>query len=58
MVGEVLEELGVPYEIKLYKRDPKTMRAPADLRAAPPEYLAVGQQVVDLAAVSLQHPPA
>ena len=32
----LLEELGVPYEIKLYKRDPKTMRAPADLRAVHP----------------------
>ncbi len=32
----LLEELSVPYEIKLYKRDPKTMRAPADLRAVHP----------------------
>ena len=24
----LLEELGEPYEIKLYKPDPKTMRAP------------------------------
>ena len=32
----LLEELGVPYEVKLYKRDPATMRAPADLRAVHP----------------------
>jgi len=32
----LLEELGVPYEIKLYKRDPKTMRGPAELRAVHP----------------------
>jgi len=41
-----------------FRRFGNNRRAPADLRAAPPEYLAVGQQVVDLAAVSLQHPPA
>ena len=27
----LLEELGVPYELKLYKRDPKTMLAPPEL---------------------------
>jgi glutathione S-transferase len=27
----LLEELGVPYEIKLYKRDPKTLLAPPEL---------------------------
>ena len=32
----LLEELGVPNEIKLYKRDPKTMRGPAELRAVHP----------------------
>ncbi len=32
----LLEELGVPYEIKVYKRDPKTMRGPAELRAVHP----------------------
>lgn len=32
----LLEELGEPYEIRLYKRDPKTMRAPAELRAVHP----------------------
>jgi glutathione S-transferase len=32
----LLEELGVPYEIKRYKRDPKTMLAPAELRAVHP----------------------
>lgn len=32
----LLEELGLPYEIKLYKRDPKTMRGPAELRAVHP----------------------
>jgi glutathione S-transferase/MFS family permease len=29
----LLEELGVPYEIKRYQRDPKTMLAPPELRA-------------------------
>ncbi|KAJ7655697.1 hypothetical protein DFH06DRAFT_1200748 [Mycena polygramma] len=28
----LLEELGVPYEIKIYKRDPKTFRAPPELK--------------------------
>lgn len=32
----LLEELGLDYEVKLYKRDPKTMRAPAELRAIHP----------------------
>ena len=32
----LLEELGLPYEIKLYKRDRRTMRAPAELRAVHP----------------------
>jgi len=32
----LLEELGVPYDIKFYKRDSKTMRAPAELRAVHP----------------------
>ncbi|MFM0341376.1 glutathione S-transferase [Paraburkholderia fungorum] len=32
----LLEELGVPYEIKLYQRDPKTMLAPPELRAVHP----------------------
>ncbi|MBP9683151.1 MAG: glutathione S-transferase [Rhodoferax sp.] len=32
----LLEELGVPYEIKLYKRDPKTKLAPASLKAVHP----------------------
>lgn len=32
----LLEELGIPYEIKHYKRNPKTMRAPAELRAVHP----------------------
>jgi glutathione S-transferase len=32
----LLEELGVPYEIKRYQRDPKTMRAPAELRQVHP----------------------
>lgn len=29
----LLEELGLPYELRHYKRDPKTMLAPASLRA-------------------------
>jgi glutathione S-transferase len=32
----LLEELGVPYEIKLYQRDPKTRLAPAALKAVHP----------------------
>lgn len=32
----LLEELGLPYEIKLYKRDPKTMLAPPELKAIHP----------------------
>jgi len=32
----LLEELGVPYEIRRYARDPKTMLAPPELRAVHP----------------------
>lgn len=32
----MLEELGLPYEIKRYERDPKTMLAPESLRAIHP----------------------
>lgn len=32
----LLEELGVPYELKLYQRNPKTMLAPPELRAVHP----------------------
>ena len=32
----LLEELGLPYEIKLYRRDPKTRLAPAALKAVHP----------------------
>ena len=32
----MLEELGLPYEVKRYKRDPKTMLAPRELRAVHP----------------------
>jgi glutathione S-transferase len=32
----LLEELGEPYEVRLYERDRKTMRAPASLRAVHP----------------------
>jgi glutathione S-transferase len=32
----LLEELALPYEIKRYQRDPKTMLAPPELRAAHP----------------------
>jgi glutathione S-transferase len=32
----MLEELGVPYEIKRYERDPATMLAPASLKAVHP----------------------
>jgi glutathione S-transferase len=32
----VLEELGIPYEIKRYQRDAKTMLAPPELRAVHP----------------------
>ena len=32
----LLEELALPYEIKRYQRDPRTMRAPPELRAVHP----------------------
>src|SRR5690349_21489659 len=32
----LLEELGVPYEIKRYQRDPKTMLAPSSLKKVHP----------------------
>ncbi|HWU77122.1 MAG TPA: glutathione S-transferase [Rhodanobacter sp.] len=32
----LLEELGLPYEVKRYRRDPKTMLAPPELRAIHP----------------------
>ena len=32
----LLEELGVPYEIRRYQRDPKTMLAPPELRSVHP----------------------
>lgn len=32
----MLEEMGLPYEIRRYERDPKTMRAPASLRRIHP----------------------
>lgn len=32
----LLEELGLPYEVKRYERDPKTMLAPPELRAIHP----------------------
>jgi glutathione S-transferase len=32
----LLEELGVPYEVKRYQRDPKTMLAPHELKAVHP----------------------
>jgi glutathione S-transferase len=32
----LLEELGVPYEIKVYRRDPKTRLAPPELKAIHP----------------------
>lgn len=32
----VLEELGVPYELKLYERNPRTMLAPPELQAVHP----------------------
>jgi glutathione S-transferase len=32
----LLEELGVPYELRTYKRNPKTMLAPPELRAIHP----------------------
>ncbi len=32
----MLEELGLPYEVRRYARDPKTMLAPAELRAVHP----------------------
>lgn len=32
----LLEELGIPYEIRQYKRDPKTLLAPPELKAVHP----------------------
>src|SRR6187551_2030573 len=32
----LLEELGLPYEVKRYQRDPQTMLAPPELRAVHP----------------------
>lgn len=32
----LLEEMGLPYEVKRYARDPKTMRAPPELKAVHP----------------------
>ena len=32
----MLEEMGLPYEVRRYERDPKTMRAPAALRKVHP----------------------
>ena len=32
----LLEELGLDYELKIYKRNPKTMRAPPELRDVHP----------------------
>ena len=32
----LLEELGLPYDIRYYERNPETMRAPAELRAVHP----------------------
>ena len=32
----LLEELGLPYEVKFYERDPKTLLAPRELRAVHP----------------------
>jgi len=32
----LLEELGLPYELKLYQRDPKTMLAPPELKKVHP----------------------
>ena len=32
----LLEELGVPYEVKLYDRDPQTRLAPAEYKAVSP----------------------
>ena len=32
----LLEELGLPYEVKRYERDPKTMLAPPELKAIHP----------------------
>ena len=32
----LLEELGVPYEVKLYDRDPNTRLAPAEYKAVSP----------------------
>ncbi|KAJ6593360.1 hypothetical protein B0H19DRAFT_1280524 [Mycena capillaripes] len=46
----LLEELGVPYEIKTYKRDPKTFRAGQDLKTVHPlgksPVITIGERVM------------
>lgn len=55
----LLEELGVPYELKHYQRDPKTMLAPASLRAIHPlgksPVISDGENVVAESAAILEY---
>jgi glutathione S-transferase len=55
----LLEELGVPYELKLYQRDPKTMLAPPELRAIHPlgksPVVSDGENVVAESAAILEY---
>ncbi len=55
----LLEELGVDYELRIYRRDPKTMLAPASLRAVHPlgksPVISDGQRVVAESAVIIEY---
>ena len=55
----LLEELGLPYEIKLYKRDPRTRLAPAELKRVHPlgksPVITDGELVVAESACILEH---
>src|SRR4029079_6947538 len=69
----LLEELGVPYEIQKYERDPKTMLAPPELarihplgkspvvseeRAGVPESGAILEHILDKYGAGMLRPPA
>ncbi len=55
----LLEELGLDYELRLYQRDPKTMLAPAALRAVHPlgksPLISDGERVVAESAVIIEY---
>ena len=55
----LLEELALPYELRLYRRDPETMLAPAALRAVHPlgksPVISDGERVVAESAVIIEY---